>query len=469
MNDNKKDLIRVFVKGGIISPTDLYKICEITEKVGNRYFHFGSRQDILFPANDFPEQDITSIFEGLDVTFHKGRKNDFQNIVSSFVSLDIFPSTSWIKADTYHYILESFENLPQYKINLVDPKQNLVPFFTGHINFVASSSENYWYLFVRFPQKEKTMYPWPRLIHSHNIAKIAHLIGSSFADFPDITIDQLTMHQLITDKPKTQELELPESFSPYYEGLNMVQNQYWLGLYWRNNKYGSDFMKAACRLCMDTNISTIHITPWKSFIIKNIKPEYVLRWEKLMGKFGINMRHSFLELNWHLPVNDDDALKLKKFLVYELDQQDISTFGLTFTIKTSSSMVLFTSIAIEQHEPGAELYNILLARDFNPNSNDYFYYAKDVKKETLPALLLEISKIYFSQLSPEKELTNPAETTSSSGSKKSRYQCKNCLTIYDPQFGDSLSNIPPGLGFDELPIDYKCSVCESGKEYFRLM
>ena len=46
-----------------------------------------------------------------------------------------------------------------------------------------------------------------------------------------------------------------------------------------------------------------------------------------MGKFGINERHSSLELNWHLPVIDREALELKKFLVRELDQQDISTDG----------------------------------------------------------------------------------------------------------------------------------------------
>src|SRR3546814_18020803 len=87
-------------------------------------------------------------------------------------------------------------------------------------------------------------------------------------------------------------------------------------------------MRAACRLCQETGIGTISITPWKSFIIKGIRPGDQLRWEKLMGKFGINMRHSSLELNWHLPVLDEEPMDLKRFLVRELDQQDISTHGL---------------------------------------------------------------------------------------------------------------------------------------------
>ena len=48
----------------------------------------------------------------------------------------------------------------------------------------------------------------------------------------------------------------------------------------------------------------------------------------------------------HLPVIDPEALELKKFLVRELDQQDISTHGLTFTIKTNRDMFLFTAIVI---------------------------------------------------------------------------------------------------------------------------
>ena len=142
----------------------------------------------------------------------------------------------------------------------------------------------------------------------------------------------------------------------------MLNNQYWLGLYWRNNKYDINFMSAACRLCQETNVGKINIIPWKAFVIKGIKATDRLRWEKLMGKFGINERHSSLELNWHLPVIDNEALELKRFLVRELDQQDISTHGLTFTIKTSRDMFLFTAIVIEKsrtaNTPG-DYYNIL--------------------------------------------------------------------------------------------------------------
>ena len=69
------------------------------------------------------------------------------------------------------------------------------------------------------------------------------------------------------------------------------------------------------RQTIDNRVGKICITPWKSFIVKGIPSESKLMLEKLLGKAGINIRHSLLELNWHLPVSDNESLQLKKFIV----------------------------------------------------------------------------------------------------------------------------------------------------------
>lgn len=43
-------LVRIFVKGGIISPGDLMGVLEVAQALGLNYIHLGSRQDILFPV-----------------------------------------------------------------------------------------------------------------------------------------------------------------------------------------------------------------------------------------------------------------------------------------------------------------------------------------------------------------------------------------------------------------------------------
>lgn len=477
METKKSDLLRVFVHGGILSPSDLLGIMEISEMCGNKFIMFGSRQDILFPIRPgFDKEVIASAFEKLKIDYEISDENAYQNIVCSYVAVNIMDTTHWVKEDTFHNVIDSFEYRPKLKINIVDPAQSLVPLFTGELNFIASKQEHYWYLYIRNADKGDSVECWPKLIYSQDIPKVSQAIEEALTANPKLTTEELFIKLQNSIRINTRKIEeklkLPETFFPYYEGLNAMHNNlYWLGLYWRNNEFAIDFMSAACRLCQDTMLGKIIITPWKSFIIKGIKMNDRIRWDKLMGKFGINMRHSSLELNWHLPVLDKEALDLKRFLVRELDLQDISTHGLTFTIKTARKMLLFTSVVIEKNlelSGGSEsIYNILYAKDFNANNSEYFTYAQGVKKEIIPALLIELSKIYFRQLNPEKDLETTKSKKKSLNLETLSYQCTNCLTIYDKKFGDPSANIAPGTPFEKLPDHYRCHVCESGKEYFR--
>jgi rubredoxin len=474
METKKSDLIRAFVKGGILSPADMLKIMEISRVLGNKFVLFGSRQDIMFPSNGADEKHLDKLFREINIDHELGSDQSVhQNIVSSYIAVNVVETTTWVKEDTYHFVIDNFDYKPKIKINIVDPVQSIVPLLTGEVNFIASPEENYWYLYLRDPRKGNTVECWPKLIFTQDIAKVSKALEELFLNFQPFGIDELFIilqgKMRINYRPIAEKLKFPGSTFPYYEGLNaMLNNQYWLGLYWRNNQYDIDFMGAACRLCQETNIGKINIIPWKAFIIKGIKASDRIRWEKLMGKFGINERHSSLELNWHLPVIDAEALELKRFLVRELDQQDISTHGLTFTIKMKRTMFLFTSIVIEKNMDAetSERYNILYAKNFNPNNITYLTYARDVRKEIIPALLIELSKLYYRQLNPEKESKADRNKEEKITSVATSYQCSHCLSVYDKRYGDSLSDIPPGVPFEDLPETYKCHVCDSPKKYF---
>lgn len=45
--------------------------------------------------------------------------------------------------------------------------------------------------------------------------------------------------------------------------------------------------------------------------------------------------------------------------------------------------------------------------------------------------------------------------------------CLICGFVYDPEIGDPSMGIPPGTPFEALPDDYKCPICNAGKDYFR--
>lgn len=472
----KADLVRVFIKGGIISPGDFLKTINTANRLGTNYIHLGSRQDILFPVKDKNLETLDETFKAINTAYDTDGE-EYHNIVTSYTALDVMPTTHWLASHTYHYILDTFDYLPKLKINITDPVQSLVPVFTGNINFVASSQDNYWYLYLRFSEIDTKPWCAPDLIYGYDLARISKVIEEINPIQSGLKYEEIYEKAKSITAPNTvmqeQELDFPESNSPYYEGMNrIVGGKYWLGLYWRNNKFAINFLRALCELCIETNIGKISLTPWKSIIVRGIAEKDRLSWEKLLGKYGINIRHSSLELNWHLPVLDEEALDIKNYLVRALDKQDISTYGLSFSIKTKH-MALFTSVAIEKaakekpEEP--EYFNILYSKDFNPNFSEYFYYAKRVPLDTIPPLLIELSYKYYDQLEAQK----PQESSETEKEKLPRthrkYQCANCLTIYDEQYGDAESEIPAGTSFLKLPDSYACPVCESPKSAFKLI
>lgn len=471
MND---DLHRILIKGGITSPGELKDIILMLEAAGLTEVYFGSRQDLLFPLKNVKEKQLESISKFNTDIIGKRR---YQNIVSSYVSSDIFEMTHWLKGSTYLYILEGFDYLPKLKINITDPKQRLVPIFNGNLNFIASESEDYWYLNIKLPDREKSAY-YPVLVYSWDINTISKAIEDIYEDIQDVDELFFVLNKNVDTNNKTieKELEIPYLTFPYYEGMNrMGLDQFWLGLYWRNNRYDISFLKEFCEFCLDSGVGKICITPWKSFIVKGIKGKNRPDLERFLGQWGINVRHSQLEMNWHLPVEDAEALELKKFLVRSFDQNDISTYGLTFGLSNEAGKRShFASVIIEKNiQPKLvkdydirPTYNVLNFKNFDPNTQIYEAYANDVDKIELPGLLMELSKKYFKQLG---KIDVKKETVKSTGNAPTRivHQCQSCFTIYDKLFGDSKAAIDAGTLFKDVPDTYVCPVCEAPKLEFK--
>lgn len=469
-------LTRLIVKGGVISPGELRDIANLALDQNLKNLSFGSRQDIIFPEAFIENSDVKN-------STHKFIFPDnsaVNNIVSSYVSTDIFTNTSWLTGNKFLYVLEQFQEQPKLKVNITDPKQQLVPLFTGHINFIASEHDDYWFMYIRLPGWEH-MEVYPALIYSWDIATIYYYIEKLVANEAigiskifNIVSETLDTNNRTIDKS----LQIPFHPFPYYEGMNRLGiDQYWLGLYWRNNLYDLEFLKEMCDLCFECKIGKISITPWKSFVIKGIPKDRKLDWEKFLGKKGINIRHSLLELNWHLPVAEQWALELKTLLVRTLDQFDISTYGLTFGISNyNRDGHYFTSIVVEKNSLPQDLqsikirdtYNVLYARNFDPNTREYQVHVQDVDKLELPTILIELSKKYFEELGSETPSRN-IETSAQENEMQEVYQCQDCLTIYNAKYGDLTQNIAAGTLFQDLAESYCCSICEAAKENFEVL
>ncbi len=468
--DNKENLERVFIKGGIMSPSELIQIIERARGMGLESIMFGSRQDILFPSTI----EVPKSTAGTDD--HISSSTRHQNIVCSYVSTDIFSRTTWLNGSSYLYILEQFGHDPVLKINIADPRQKLVPLYTGHLNFIASHHEDYWYLHLQLPGYPQDGY-YPVLVNSNDIARLAKTTEDIYEHFDSIEVLFEEINDVIEINARTIDKPLQVTFEPfpYYEGMNkMGIDKYWLGLYWRNNHYDLDFLKAMCDLCLESKIGKVCITPWKSLVIKGIPRESKIKWEKLLGRFGINIRHSSVELNWHVPVADLEAMELKNYLVDQFNRVDISTYGLTFGIYSRRAF-RFTSVVLEKVDRNLgdkagrafrPSYNVLYCRNFDPNERNYVYYAQDVDQMDLPTLLIELSKHYFANLGEGREEEQP-QPEEEEVILYDIFECSDCLSTYDSRYGEPSRGIAKGIPFEQLETTFTCSVCDAPKSSFR--
>ena len=75
------------------------------------------------------------------------------------------------------------------------------------------------------------------------------------------------------------------------------------------------------------------------------------------------------------------------------------------------------------------------------------------------------------QLDQEKDLEKPQknekiESEDPAEAETSSHICSICGFEYNMEEGDPTLGIPPGTPFKDLPEDYKCPICNAGKEYF---
>jgi rubredoxin len=471
-----KNLARIFIPGGLLSPGDFRKIVMTAHHFGTDNISLSSRQEILFKMDKKYKADMDIRFQSLQYEY-EFENNEFNNIVSSYPAIQILSSTGWMSEGMYHDILSSFDFIPSLKVNIVDPQQSMLPLFTGNLNFIASPHINYWYLYIKLKDKIEL---WPVYIDGAEISELVKVAETIYKGYPAISFSEFeeriynfkTWNFRIIDIP----LKSSDFRFPYYEGFHaQKEEKFWLGIYMRDNMWPVTFMDVVSGLCMQTNNNSICLTPWKSILIKNISEKDIPLWEAILGSFGINTGHSSVELHWQLPDLDQEAYHLKKKICRSLDEQGLRTEGLVFGIKSKDS-ALASSVLIERKyriEIGSlkffKHFTVTYKKNFDINSDEDIVFATYVLKENLPGALVYLSELYYKSLNNTFKNYEETIVSKNSGRKEKIkvegpvYQCKECLTVYDPVLGDPLSGINPGTDFQILPLDYRCSLCDASK------
>jgi len=471
--------------GGIIFPGHMRNILVAAAIAKIRYVRFGLRQQLLIDTTSQNISILTTELDKMEIAYQISG-DIYPNIISSYPAEGIFIRNSWLSEGVYRDIFDTIDFMPRVKVNICDKNQSFTPMLTGNINWVASEAEHYWHLIIRFP-KTNVVYEWDHLCYTNNIAAVTKQVeqciqndSTAFIDNENASGEKLFASLDTEDlilKPSAQKVTLSSFNLPYYEGLNRYNNKYWLGIYRRDELFSVAFLKKMCLLCIATKLGQLCCTSWKTIIIKGIDEQDKHLWNELLEEFKVNMRHGANELNFQVEDNCAAGLELKSYLVKHLIIDDIRTFGICFGIKTRKKSEVFSSILVRRRHllnlPFIKLfpvYDILCAKNFNPNERTGEIFSSSNPKALLPEQLRRaVIKFYNYRssaiakdqlkagISPERVAVKEPEYL---------YQCQNCLTVYDEILGETESNIPPGTLFNDLPDSFCCALCEAEKQQF---
>jgi len=478
--------LSISFRGGIISPGDLYNILVAATKAKVQFVRFGLRQQLLIDTDAYNSAYLQEELNKLQID-HEVDAAVFPNIISSYPAEEVFIRNTWLSEGVYKDILDAIDFKPSVKINICDCNQSFTPMLTGNINWIASATaEHYWHLVIRFP-KTNIIYEWDQLSYTNNIAAITKSIEAIIKNNPEKFIDNTeakgeTLFALLPTenliiKSAEKPAALPQFNLPYYEGLNRYNNKYWLGIYRRDELFSVDFLKKLCLLCLDTKLGQLCCTSWKTIIVKGIEEKDKSKWNVLLEEYKINMRHAANELNFQVEDNCGEGLALKNYLVTHLSIDDTRTFGICIGIKTRKKSEVFSSILIRRRYLinfwGIKLfsvYDILCAKDFNPNERTGEIFSSGNPKLLLPEQLRRAVLNFYQYRANINKASDVQDIAKNKPAEKKKeeflQQCPDCFTVYDAQYGDPENNIAAGTSFANLPGDYCCPVCENGKKNF---
>jgi flavin reductase (DIM6/NTAB) family NADH-FMN oxidoreductase RutF/rubredoxin len=157
----------------------------------------------------------------------------------------------------------------------------------------------------------------------------------------------------------------------------------------------------------------------------------------------------------------------------------------TKTASTGAPIVLDSAVAwfdckvVSTHDVGTHILIIGEVMDSEVISDDepltYDYYREKYKMlapKNAPTYI-EKEKLdeegdeAIQEHRPEDQVKPESDAKEKAMKEASGYTCTICGFQYNPEEGDPTMGIPPGTPFEDLPDDYKCPICNAGKDYFR--
>jgi rubredoxin len=439
----------------------------------------GEQQTLYFlPKNEEESKSIQESIEALNFRFQTAENF---NLVSSIPAIDIVASTPWLHSGVYAKISQNFPKIKPLSVRIVDPAQRLVSLFGSQINFVASESINFWYLYVRL--NDGNYFLWPVMINSNSVGDTYKILSQLLIENPNLDkksllnsfnnqSETISTRSFLTD-PKIESMEFPN-----YDGIHFTGNDYWFGFGGANGYFKTTELDAFCVLLEQIEIKEIYLNIRGGFILKGIKNQHIALLNQWIKQSSFKTGRAFNELGWQYDALNQKEQKLKEKFTKELAKRGNENYG--FSVKLTHSNLLNlekedTDYVISYSSMILKIslfdqFQLFIKQSKNPA--DGIYRAVGTKQsfgqvaENLYAKLLSASKYQVEIIENKQEYQ---DELAKQINPINEYVCSECGNVYNPELGDTNQGISVGTEFDSLPEKYACFVCGAEKKSFGLV
>ncbi|MCU0448682.1 MAG: rubredoxin [Bernardetiaceae bacterium] len=428
------------------------------------YLSLSARQEILLPLAATAQAALAA--EGFKVAPFPAETGPY-NLVTSQVAAGLYPAVPWLAADTYAEVLETLPAALGLPVNLTDAQQPLVPRFGGELNLLASLRPDYWHVFGQRPDGSGRQ-AVPGLVETRGLAPLLHWAEAHRANLPAALRAwpaQVPAPVLAHWLPQAEAAAVTPLPFPALEGFSTPAGPAWLGLFRRDYRFSLPFLAALAQLAAGQKIGRLYLTPWRTWVVKDLRAEHRPAWELLLGRHQFSTQHSPTELRWQLPDGDEVAHAQARAWASELHGREAQLGPLSFAL-ASQPFPVATSVLIKPENGG---YALAHTPRFERSGGPWVWAAHSLAPAQVPEALIHLAQTFFEQNQASQPSPAPAELPEAATSPGYPVlQCSHCLSVYDPQVGDPAAQVPPQTPPEALPDSYCCHLCAAPRSQMQL-
>ena len=467
--------LRLRSSGGILPIRNLRTLAEFAMANGTETLCMQTRQDVLVhPVDPASLKHFPGLSDMVDIEA-LGQHPVHFTITTSRPARHLSKHIDWLDDSAFQEVLDYFTVPPTIRVALSDPTQNIVPVFSGDVIFLATEVRGYWQIVLQ--KNQEPLYFSQEAVPSESIPEIVQFLELCMSTAPDAQLEEMleSLRYQFNDEMIRIDPALTLMSDDRLDFLgfqpSMESGKYNLGIHCPYGEYPPAFIQEICVLARKQTIKKIALSPTGAVIIPFIKPTDTSAWRRLLGRYGIPI-HPEGYAPYTLCADNPISRNVTRKIHSELAQRNIPASGLSLSID-SDTKDGEASISISRTlEPKGlsrflnTRYTLRYYEDFDPLRGAHITASSGLSFTELMTSLYGLIDNYHRH----ETLEIPQRDTQEASSKHSgnTHTCSDCLTHYDPQFGDPRAGISPDTVFDQLPDSWKCPVCEGQKALFEL-